>query len=243
MASPARTLAFFPLKTVNDVRKLFAFECDQNQPDLVLLSLVAGSIENAMTKVSEVNLSQNLTSETSENEDDNHDMTNANLKIEPQVEYFQIEALYRKFEAIIRNYCDPGLLEKATEVDPENSDLRKIIKHVADIIWNTLSKAQYKDRPHLQSIHSYLTGNKLDCFGVAFAVVASCQMLNISEVHLALSEDHAWVVFGQNGTETAEVTWHGKGSEDKRGQSVEINKAKTSWLYVAGKLDDQKPIV
>ena len=30
------------------------------------------------------------------------------------------------------------------------------------------------------------------------------------------------------------MTWHGKGNEDKRGQSVEINKAKTSWLYVAG---------
>ena len=41
-------------------------------------------------------------------------------------------------------------------------------------------------------------------------------------------------MFGPNGTETAEVTWHGKGNEDKRGQSVEINKAKTSWLYVAG---------
>ena len=43
------------------------------------------------------------------------------------------------------------------------------------------------------------------------------------------------VVFGRNGTETAEVTWHGKGNEDKRGQSVEISKAKSSWLYVAGK--------
>ena len=41
-------------------------------------------------------------------------------------------------------------------------------------------------------------------------------------------------MFGAEGTETAEVTWHGKGNEDKRGQSVEINKAKTSWLYVAG---------
>ena len=41
-------------------------------------------------------------------------------------------------------------------------------------------------------------------------------------------------MFGLNGTETAEVTWHGKGSEDKRGQPVEIDKAKTAWLYVAG---------
>ena len=50
-----------------------------------------------------------------------------------------------------------------------------------------------------------LTGNKLDCFGVAFAVVAACQLLEIGEVHLALSEDHAWVVFGNDGDETAEV--------------------------------------
>jgi len=53
-------------------------------------------------------------------------------------------------------------------------------------------------------------GNKLDCFGVAFAVVAGFQVLGYDDVHLALSEDHAWVVFGENGNETAEVTWHGK---------------------------------
>ena len=89
-------------------------------------------------------------------------------------------------------------------------------------------------------VYSYLTGNKLDCFGVAFAVVASCQLLEVPGVHLALSEDHAWVVFGKNGTETAEVTWHGKGNEDKRGQPVDIVKAKTSWLYVAGKTKSKK---
>lgn len=53
-------------------------------------------------------------------------------------------------------------------------------------------------------------GNKLDCFGVAFGVVAAFQVLGYKDVHLALSEDHAWVVFGENLTETAEVTWHGK---------------------------------
>ena len=54
------------------------------------------------------------------------------------------------------------------------------------------------------------SGNKLDCFGVALTVVAGCQTLGFNDVHLALSEDHAWVVFGQDGEETAEVTWHGK---------------------------------
>lgn len=49
----------------------------------------------------------------------------------------------------------------------------------------------------------------MDCFGVALCVVAACQILGLDDVHLALSEDHAWVVFGQDGSETAEVTWHG----------------------------------
>jgi len=44
---------------------------------------------------------------------------------------------------------------------------------------------------------------------VAFAVVAACQILGYNDVHLALSEDHAWVVFGPDGCENAEVTWHG----------------------------------
>ena len=45
----------------------------------------------------------------------------------------------------------------------------------------------------------FVAGNKLDCFGVAFAVVAACQMLQVPGIHLALSEDHACKYF-HNGT-------------------------------------------
>ena len=56
----------------------------------------------------------------------------------------------------------------------------------------------------------YFIGAKLDCYGVAFAVVAACQLLGIKNVHLVLSEDHAWVVCEENNQqETTEVTWHG----------------------------------
>ncbi|KAI8484751.1 Menin [Branchiostoma belcheri] len=78
------------------------------------------------------------------------------------------------------------------------------------------------------------SGNRLDCFGVAFAVVAACQVLGYKDVHLALSEDHAWVTFGDKGAETAEVTWHGKGNEDKRGQPISVGVAEKSWLYLYG---------
>lgn len=69
---------------------------------------------------------------------------------------------------------------------------------------------------------------------MAFAVVGACQALGLRDVHLALSEDHAWVVFGPNGEQTAEVTWHGKGNEDRRGQTVNAGVAERSWLYLKG---------
>lgn len=64
--------------------------------------------------------------------------------------------------------------------------------------------------------------------------VAGCQCLGYIDVHLALSEDHAWVVFGKTGLDTVEVTWHGKGTEDKRGQPVTAGYESHSWLYLNG---------
>jgi len=70
---------------------------------------------------------------------------------------------------------------------------------------------------------------------VALTVVAMCQTLGYNDVHLCLSEDHAWVYFGVTGSETAEVTWHGKGNEDKRGKPVDSEGGNgKSWLYLNG---------
>ena len=78
---------------------------------------------------------------------------------------------------------------------------------MSEIIFLHLEKL-YK----LQTCFHVLLGSKLDCFGVALGVVAACQILGLNDVHLALSEDHAWVVFGEDGDQTAEVTWHGMSS-------------------------------
>ncbi|KPJ20199.1 Menin [Papilio machaon] len=146
----------------------------------------------------------------------------------PSIEWEEVKSLYERFVSLMRAGVDAKLLngEFAT---------RDLVKRVADVVWNSLTRSYYKDRAHLQSVYSFLTGNKLDCFGVAFAVTAACQVLSKRDVHLALSEDHAWVVFGKDGTDTAEVTWHGKGNEDKRGRSVGDGVSARSWLYVAGK--------
>ena len=40
---------YFPLKTVGDVLKLFEYELSKAEPNLAILSIVAGEIENSMT--------------------------------------------------------------------------------------------------------------------------------------------------------------------------------------------------
>lgn len=168
-----------------------------------------------------------------------------NLEI-PEVEYEIVETFYKKFVDQIKNSIDLK--------DPNLQKPNLRIKKISDIIWFNLSNSYYKDKAHLQSVFSYLTTSKLDCFGLAFAVIAGCQILNLKNTYLALSEDHAWVMFElpqeelnkklnndklNNGQPipscathgTCEVTWHGKANSDKRGQSVTYQNC---WLYTNG---------
>lgn len=208
--------ALFPIKNVSSVVQLFQnqLECTP-EPDLALLSIVAGCIENSLTSRC------NATLQICEPVDHNS---------LPVLEVETVESLYKKFHTIIKS---------AVDKNKSNSfATREVVKKVSDVVWNSLTRSYYKDRAHLQTLYSYLTGNKLDCFGVAYAVVAGCQVLGYKDVDLALSEDHAWVVFGENGKDTAEVTWHGKGNEDKRGQEIGKGVSARSWLYV-----NNKPVI
>lgn len=59
-----------------------------------------------------------------------------------------------------------------------------------------------------EKMNCFVSECKLDCFGMAVCVIAACQALQLDDVHLALSEDHAWAVFGES-QESVEITWHG----------------------------------
>lgn len=206
----------FPIKNITTVIQLFRNQLvNTSEPDLALLSIVAGVIENSLT--SRCNTPLQVCEPVDQNS-------------LPILELETVETLYKKFHSIIKSSVDRNKTNSCAT--------RELVKKVSDVIWNSLTRSYYKDRAHLQSLYSYLTGSKLDCFGVAFAVVAGCQVLGFRDVHLALSEDHAWVVFGENGTETAEVTWHGKGNEDKRGQEIGKGVSARSWLYV-----NNKPVI
>lgn len=307
-----RQKQFFPLKNFEDVEKLFKFNIDREngEPNLALLSIVAGLIEHSLVTITDredliansrpveqrkefaqkkfvpnklinsslTNNNHNhyLSSTSSDNKDHQHghkardeagtefneagylssnsnssspDFTsNDNLFI-PEIEFEIVETLYKKFVDQFKSSID------FKDIETHKTNLK--IKRISDSVWEHLSNSYYKDKAHLQSIFSYLTTSKLDCFGLAFAVMAGCQILNLKNIYLALSEDHAWVMFDLKPEEfkaqkekevkeytdnnlpiptcalhgTCEVTWHGKANSDKRGQPVTY---KNCWLYTNG---------
>lgn len=178
---------FFPIDGIQKVCDLFEKQLrSDKEADLALFSIIVGAVENNLTNIKIGDKDVNL-----------HSNNFVKMKF-PCIEWDEVRSLHERFVNLMRTGVDAKLLSGAYAT-------RDLVKKVADVVWNSLTRSYYKDRAHLQSIYSFLTGNKLDCFGVAFAVTAGCQVLGKQDVHLALSEDHAWVVFGQDGKETAEV--------------------------------------
>lgn len=172
----------FPLVSFESVIKLFKSQLENKEdPDLSLLSISLGCCENLLTK------------------------SESRASTFPILDFGTVETLYKKFKSIVAiaetGFQTPPVhkSKKKEENHEPKVATREKIKKISDVIWNSLLRSSYKDRAHLQSVYSYLTGNKLDSFGVALVTVAACQILNYKDVHLALSEDHVWIVFGKTG--------------------------------------------
>lgn len=152
----------FPLCSLTDVLQLFRRQLQQPEPNLALLSIVSGFLES--TLISRFNDNQSGTGVDT-------------LSTFPVLEWELVETLYKKFQTIL-SVIEPGTGGKGAKPSKQTPLVatREIIKRVSDLIWNSLIRSTYKDRA-LQSLFSYLSLNKLDCFGVAFAVVAGCQLL------------------------------------------------------------------
>ena len=186
---------FFPLNSTESVINLFKnqLEKDENQVDITLISIILGFFENAFCKFIE----------------------NSNNTF-PTLEYDEFNELYKKFKSIVSIAEAPPASTTPAKSKKNNANVenhnsepkvatKEKIKKISDVIWHSLLRSSYKDRVHLQSVFSYLTGNKLDSFGFALVTVAACQLLNYKDVHLALGEDHVWIVLGEKNGESSKI--------------------------------------
>lgn len=112
----------FPIKSINNVVQLFRNQLESpSEPDLALLSIVAGVIENSLTSRS------NAALQVCEPVEQN------NL---PILEIKTVEILYDKFRSIMLNAVDQN---KA-----KGFATRDLVKKVSDVIWNSLTRSYYK---------------------------------------------------------------------------------------------------
>lgn len=183
---------FFPLNSTESVINLFKNQLAQNENevDITLISLCLGYFENAFCK-----------------------LENPNKNTFPTLDFEELDELYKKFKSIVSiaetSTTSAHQSQSKSKKNAENLSqepkvaTREKIKKISDVIWHSLLRSSYKDRCHLQSVFSYLTGNKLDSFGYALVTVAACQLLSYRDVHLALGEDHVWIVLGEKSGESS----------------------------------------
>lgn len=148
--------ALFPLRSVAAVVRLFEAELRQPEPDLVLLSLVLGFVEHflAVNRVLPTNV-PGLTFESRPGPD-----PQTRLYF-PVAELSIVAALYARFTAQIRGAVDLSLYPR-----PDGCSSRDLVRKVSDVIWNSLSRSYFKDRAHIQSLFSFITGEEGSWGGV-----------------------------------------------------------------------------
>ena len=138
--------ALFPLTDIDGVVKVFKLHLQKNrEPNLAILSIIIGHIENTLTCSRGVSEPPLPSYEDQDKYSDSHHVL-------PCVEYETVEALHQRFLAIIKAHVDV-----ASFGSPRYAT-RELVKRISDVVWCTLSSSYYKDRAHLQSIYSYMTG-------------------------------------------------------------------------------------
>lgn len=127
----------FPLNDSKSVIELFVSQLENEfEPDLTLLSTVAGIVESNISVKGECPA-------TSDNERES-----GSSRV---VELVAVQQIYDKFGSLIRD-----------NVKLQDSDCRittyDVVKKVSDTVWNYLSRSYHKEKSHLQSVYSFIKG-------------------------------------------------------------------------------------
>ena len=152
---------YFPIRDNESVLKLFAEQLKSCEPNLAVLSLVCGFIEH------------HSTSKAGQLQKD----------VFPVFEFSSFLQMYRQYAELleknlshinvrVKNNANDYVTEKIDNAssdieDPQNQNShdmsmsgtsRIVIKGIADFVWSQLSTSYFKDRPHIQSLYSFLNG-------------------------------------------------------------------------------------
>jgi len=126
----------FPLNTVDAVVELFAAQISSRGLDLACLSLVLGALE------------VRLTTDVATGGDD---------AAFPQINFTDIEPLYQRFVTLLRQNIPANDIASCRHGTVVIST-REIVQKVSNFVWSCLSGSYHKDRAHIQSLYTLVTG-------------------------------------------------------------------------------------
>jgi len=128
----------FPLKTVDAVVELFQSQISGvREPDLAYLSLILGAIEVRMTAADAA--------------------PGADDAAFPKLNYTDVEPLYDRFQTLLHDNIPADEIASCRHGDVVVST-KEIVDKVSNVVWSSLSSSYSKDRAHIQSLYSLLTG-------------------------------------------------------------------------------------
>jgi len=127
----------FPLKTVDAVVKLFEAQLSAGSPDLACLSLLLGALE------------VKLTSDVSTGTDD--------ATAFPLLNFADLESLYQRFQTLLHHSIPSSEIASCRQGAVVVST-REMVHKVSNVVWSYLGGSYHKDRAHIQSLYSLLTG-------------------------------------------------------------------------------------
>ena len=145
----------FPITSLHSFFELIDLHINIHEdasPSLAYLSVLLGYLEYELT----VNRISSLSS-SSEAEDldlSNVDAKNEDLEF-PTLHLEIVEGLLELFVLTLKAHVDKSLTEFTTR---SGYATKKLCKFVSDLLWSGLLRSYHKDKAHIQSLFSYLTG-------------------------------------------------------------------------------------
>lgn len=175
----------FPLKTIDAVIDIFRDQLeDRNEPNLALLSILIGILEHSLT-VNRPPTGEEFSATSTDRRQKSHaadgqeatageqskqltDPVDKTIDVHekpvdsiPAIEFSDVEALYEQFVTLVKGSVDLSC-HRAKYTSPE------LLKAVSDVVWTALTRTYYKDRAHLHTLFTMLTGKisvNFKCYG------------------------------------------------------------------------------
>ena len=143
--------ARFPLRSSDDVVSLFRDQLtNTSEPNLALLSIVLGALEVNLTDCRSAAGSTRSDAQQNDEQNNTPSFASSDSKL-PALQFSIVEALYEQYVTIVK-----GSVDLSSHKDRCTS--LALVKKVSDVIWDILPRTFYKEKAHLQTIFSLLSG-------------------------------------------------------------------------------------